>query len=72
MSDPSTTLTPMQRAMLDLALECDLLLSAPGEHDTVRARHHAIRTPAEADGYIRGIETRIHGRRHGHPHRRLG
>jgi hypothetical protein len=60
---PKSELSANQKAMLDLALGCDLRISEPGQHDAIRKRHAAITTNTAAANYIREIENRIHSRR---------
>ena len=56
-------LSSNQQAMLDLALGCDLKVSAPVTHDAIKARHQAIRTNRAAAAYIHEVEEKIHSRR---------
>jgi hypothetical protein len=60
-------LSTNQQSMLDLALACDLKVSAPAKHAGIRLRHQAIMTQAAAASYINSVENKIHGRRKFHP-----
>jgi hypothetical protein len=56
-------LSANQQAMLDLALACDLMVSDPSQHDSIKAHHKRITTQAEAMIYIKSVEHRISSRR---------
>ncbi len=56
-------LSEVQRTMLDLAMSCDLKISAHTEHDKIRARRQTIVRSKDAADYIHEVETRIHSRR---------
>lgn len=56
-------LSANQQAMLDLALGCDLKVSDPSQHPSIKARHQGIKTQGEAKSYIKEVEDKIHSRR---------
>ena len=56
-------LTENQRAMLDLAMACDLKASDSTLHPMMMARRQTITSQQAAADYIREVETKIHSRR---------
>lgn len=61
--DPRSELSPNQQAMLDLALACDLKVSAPNLQEGIRTRHKAIKAKSDAAKYIIEVQNKIHSRR---------
>ena len=55
--------TDNQKAMLDLALACDLKVSDPAKHDDIRKRHTGIQNHRDAAQYIQEVEGKVHSRR---------
>ncbi len=64
LASATAPLSDNQKALLDLALACDLQISPRSEHDALIQRHQAIVQQQQAAQYMSEVENKIQSRRH--------